>query len=56
MVQARNIRLQPANAALLQGGGATWYDALHGQTALDLVDTLRPSPATATGTGIPSLA
>ena len=41
----RSVRLQPANAALLQGQGASWQEALHGQVVLDLVDLLLPHPA-----------
>jgi len=54
----RSIRLKPANAALLQGRGATWQAALSGQTYLDLIDVLLPLPATdaAPEHGIPSMA
>lgn len=54
----RSVRLQPANAALLQGRGVSWQEALHGQAVLDLVELLLPYPAadTAPGTGLPTLA
>jgi hypothetical protein len=47
LLQGEAVKLGNAHAALLEGQGATWAEALAEEAAWELVQVLRPQPASA---------